>query len=192
MIQNKQQGHGENGVSKPVRPIVFLDLDDVLVLDPQYTREHVLNAYKAPNADYSDLWNNLFCKAACANLWDLHIEFSPRFVISSNWSRNLTQEQFRDLFQLTNLNFVAENLHAHWTTPKGTGSPRLTEIEDWILSYRLDEVILVIDDEESGWSLHDSHLDRQGCVVLCEEHQGFNAAQLALAQMLLRAQMFAA
>lgn len=82
----------------------------------------------------------------------------------------------------------SEILHRNWTTPKGTGSPRLTEIEDWILSYRLDEVILVLDDE-SGWSLYGSHLDRKGFVVLCKESRGFNAAQLALAQKLLRAQL---
>ncbi|WP_119736973.1 HAD domain-containing protein [Noviherbaspirillum cavernae] len=173
-----------------MRPVIFLDMDDVLVISREFTSFQVISAFKAQDLDYPELWAGLVSPEARFNLAELHNEFQPEYVISSNWSSYLSQAQLQEIFQRTGLSFVAENMHAQWTTPKGTGSPRVTEVENWIVKYRQPEqAVLVLDDHESGWNLHECQLDQQGLVVLCDEWTGFTAEKLLDAQRLLRAQL---
>ena len=173
-----------------MRPIIFLDMDDVLAISREFTSFQVMSAFKAQDLDYPELWAGLVSPEARANMRELHAEFEPEYVISSNWSKYLNREQFQEIFRRTGLTFVADNMHREWTTPKGTGSPRITEIEGWLSKYRQPEqAVLILDDHESGWNLHGSHLDEQGCVVLCGVWVGFIADKLVEAQILLRGQM---
>jgi hypothetical protein len=174
-----------------MRPIIFLDIDDVLAISREYTSRQVMTALESRDRDSRpELWEGLICGEARANLMALHIEFWPQYVISSSWSNYLTREQMRLIFRRTRLDFVANNMHKRWTTPKGDGPSRTDEIESWIAKHgQRRQAMLVLDDCESGLGLCTSSLDRRGLVVLCEPWVGFTAEKLVGAQRLLRAQM---
>lgn len=180
----------EGAASGYLRPVVFLDFDGVLSVSPGDTRGYVVSLFKHRRQDHLDVWADLFCMQAAANLRTLHLEFSPIYVVTSAWTRDLTREQVHKVLECTDLRFVSMHMHEQWTTPKGVGSPRLTEIERWIAVHHLaQDPILIIDDDESGWSLHQSRLDTQGKVVLCAPNRGFDAVSLNEAQRLLQAQL---
>lgn len=184
-----QANGGNAGKTRP-RPIVMLDADDVLAVSKEFTSYQVISAFKQNDLDWPEMWEGLFMGEAKTGLAALHAEFWPQYVISSSWSKYLSAAQLKEVFRRTGLAFVADNFHTRWTTPKGTGSARLTEIEDWLKKYRQGrQAVLVLDDDESGWSLADSHLDKAGFVVLCEPWVGLTAARLTQAQGLLRAQL---
>lgn len=171
------------------RPIFFLDIDGVLAISPRNARAYAVDIFKCGRQGRPDVWTNLFCRQAVANLHQLHTEFRPTYVLTSSWAADLTRAQMQEVLEGTGLRFVAEHMHEHWTTLKWSGSPRLWEIERWIaLHDHKNQPTLVIDDDESGWSLHESHLDREGKVLLCDLDCGFDAAKLAEGRKLLRAQ----
>lgn len=174
-----------------MRPVIFLDIDDVLAISREYTSYQVMATFKSGDLDgWPELWSGLFLAEARANLKALHDEFWPQYVVSSSWSTYLTRVQMQEVFRRTGLEFVADNMNKHWTTPKGAGSARTDEIENWITKHgQRANPTLVLDDHESGWGLLESFLDLQGLVVLCDPWVGFNADKLASAQRLLRAQM---
>ena len=174
-----------------MRPVIFLDIDDVLAICREYTSHQVMTALESRDLDARpELWAGLICAEARANLAALHSEFWPQYVISSSWSTYLTREQMQVVFRRTGLDFVANNLHRRWTTPKGMGPSRTDEIKNWIAKHgRRRQTLLVLDDHDSGVNLLASSLDQQGLVVLCDPWVGFNADKLASAQRLLRTQM---
>ncbi len=174
-----------------MRPLIFLDLDDVLAVSREYTSHQVMASFKSGDLDgWTELWSGLFLAEACANLTTLHDEFWPQYVVSSSWSTYMTRVQMKEVFRRTGLEFVADNMHKYWTTPKGPGSARNNEIKNWIAKHgQRAQPTLVLDDHESGWSLLESFLDLQGVLVLCEPWKGFMADQLENAQRLLRAQI---
>lgn len=173
-----------------MRPIIFLDIDDVLAVSRVFTSYQVVTTFKSQDLDgWPELWSGLIFAEARANLAALHSEFWPQYVVSSSWSTYLTREQLQEVFRRTGLEFIASNMHKHWTTPKGPGSARVIEIDAWIATHgQPAQAMLVLDDYESGWNLHESHLDQKGLVVLCDPWIGFVAERLVQAQRLLRAQ----
>lgn len=172
------------------RPIIFLDMDDVLCVDSRYSSVEVMGAFKFYGTKYPELWANLVLPDARNNLHELHREFFPQYVISSSWSSILEQWQMKEVFDKTGLDFVATNLHKDWTTPKGVGSSRVKEIESWISKHKVPKrPLLIIDDTESGWSLKYSRLDSVGIVILCEQSVGFIHEHLLKAQSILRGQL---
>lgn len=174
-----------------MRPIIFLDIDDVLAISREYTSSQVMTTLKSSDLEaWPELWAGLMFAEARANLMALHSEFWPQYVISSSWSNYLTRERMQVIFRRTELNFVASNMHKRWTTPKGMGPSRTDEIRNWIAKHgRRRQAMLVLDDHESGLGLRASSLDHQGLVILCEPRVGFIAEKLVGAQRLLRAQM---
>jgi hypothetical protein len=174
-----------------MRPIIFLDIDDVLAISSEFTSYQIITTFKSGDLDnWPELWAGLFFTEARANLATLHSEFWPQYVVSSSWTNYLNREQMQLVFQRTGLEFVADNMHKRWTTPKADGPSRLDEIENWIANHgQRGQPILVLDDSASGWGLCDSFLDDKGLVVLCEPWTGFVAEKLADAQRLLRAQL---
>jgi hypothetical protein len=173
-----------------MRPIIFLDIDDVLAISSVYTSYQVLAAFRLGDLDgWPELWQGLIFPEARTNLATLHNEFWPQYVVSSSWSNYLTQGQMREVFRRSGLAFVADNMHKQWTTPKAVGPSRTKEIGGWIAAHgQHDQPLLVIDDHDSGRGLLESLLDQQNLVVLCEPWVGFVAAKLAEAQIKLRAQ----
>lgn len=72
-------------IQQQIRPIVFLDMDDVFCIHPDYSSYQALEALKRQNLAYPDVWENLVLPEARLNLAELHLEFSPMYVISSSW-----------------------------------------------------------------------------------------------------------
>lgn len=174
------------------RPVFFLDLDDVLVISAEFTSYQVHMAFKLNLVDeWPELWQGLVFKEGARNLRVLDEEFHPQYVMSTSWTHKLSRGRMEDVLRRASLAFVADNLHPVWTTPKGApGTARVTEIEGWTRAYaQPGQVLLALDDDESGWSLADSQMDKQHQVVLCETGVGFVANKLAEAQQKVRAQL---
>ncbi len=172
-----------------VRPVVFADLDDVFAIHQEHNSFQVLAAFKhAGLDDVPSLWKFLFDASACKNLRTLHDEFVPEYVISSSWTSFLDRAQICEVLRRTGLDFVAENLHTEWRTPREDGSYRLTEIDGWLDMHALGSPpYVILDDHISGQSLPGSHLERRA--VLCDAWIGFTHPKLRSAQKILRAQL---
>lgn len=173
-----------------MKPLIFLDIDDVLAISREFTSYQVMATFKSGDLDaWPELWDGLLCTQARRNLSVLHSEFEAQYVISSSWSHYLAREQMLDVLRRCQLGFVANNVHDEWTTPKHSGWSRHDEIENWTLRHLASgRRMLVLDDHQSGASLHKSRFDQNGMVVLCEPWIGFDAGKLSDAQRLLRAQ----
>ncbi|MCY0910297.1 HAD domain-containing protein [Massilia antarctica] len=173
-----------------MKPIIFLDVDDVLAISREFTSYQVMATFKSGDLDaWPELWDGLLCAEACRNLAALHREFDALYVISSSWSHYLTRDQMREVFDRCQLSFVAKNMHEAWTTPKRSGWSRYDEIHSWTINHlEAGCPVLVLDDEQSGASLRGSSLYARDLIVLCEPWVGFSAERLSEAQRLLRAQ----
>ena len=172
-----------------MRPVVFLDLDDVLAIHREHNSFQVLAAFKnAALDDVSSLWKYLFDASACKNLRTLHDEFAPEYVISSSWTSFLDRAQICEVLRRTELEFVVENLHPDWRTPREEGSYRLTEIEGWLDVHALGTSLpyVILDDHISGQSIPGSHLEERA--VWCDAWVGFTHQKLRSAQKILRSQ----
>ncbi len=112
---------------KPVnyarRPIVFLDIDDVLCqCNEKYSGFKVMDAMEkiirgTPQHTYEDLWENVFSIEARACLKILDTLFQPIYVISSSWRLYMGKTEMQNLFLWTGIEFVSNNLHKDWATP---------------------------------------------------------------------------
>jgi hypothetical protein len=177
------------------RPVVFLDLDDVLVLNLSrlFTGWKVIEVFQMAARgtrsldDVPELWKNLVDADLRENLQALHVEFLPVYVISSSWATYLRREQMEEIFQRTGMAFVANNLYAEWVTPRALSPrPRADEIQGWLDANPGHKTVLVIDDLISGTGLRNS--ERLASVtVLCDQSCGFTAEKLLAAQRILRA-----
>ena len=178
--------------NQPVRarPVVLLDIDDCLATNRAFNTRQVIAALSGESSvDAEAVWQGVFHEAAKQNLRLLHDEFGPCYVLSSSWTLHLSKEQLGQTFMLTGLEFVAENLHEQWCTPRDDDSYRLIEIDAWIDTYALSATApyLIIDDNLSGQSLRDSHLEAN--TVFCEPWTGFMYPQLRRAREILRRQV---
>jgi hypothetical protein len=148
------------------RPVVFLDIDDVLCVHRMLNTRQALAALagdETVNAD--DVWQQIFHAPARQNLRQLHQEFTPLYVISSSWTLHLTKEPLRETFGRTGMEFVAEKLHEFWCTLRDSdgSSYRLVEIDAWLDTHSLLTPVpfVVIDDLVSGQSLVGSNLEEK-------------------------------
>lgn len=172
------------------RPVVFLDIDDVLCVHRRLNTRQVLAVLAGDiSVDAAEVWQQIFHASARDNLRQLHNEFHPWYVISSSWKLHLNREQLCETFRRTGLEFVAENLHESWSTPRGDDSYRLVEIEAWLDTHALLTPVpyVILDDELSGQSLVGSHLEDSA--VLCGAGAGFMYPNLVQAQKILRHQL---
>lgn len=176
------------------RPIIFLDIDDVLCIYQTYNSRDVLAALAGDSTvDADRVLTEIFHPVACYYLRELHDEFLPLYVISSSWTLHVTQRQLCETFRRTGLEFVADNMHGKWCTVRSEGSSRLTEIQawltDWLQSQKLVRrpPVLVIDDLCSGGSLLGSPL--ASVTVLCTDGIGFTFREFRDAGGILRKQL---
>jgi hypothetical protein len=153
------------------------------------TREVLAALAGDETVDAPAVWQQVFHVAAVEYLRQMHLEFEPQYVISSSWTLHLSKAQLIETFRRTGLEFVAENLHEHWCTPRDDDSYRLVEIDSWLDTHALVAPVplLVIDDVVSGQSLASSHLEDR--CVLCDAWGGFMFKQLAHARGILQAQL---
>jgi hypothetical protein len=176
--------------SYTMRPVVFLDMDDVLCLSDQFGSREMLKIMRREVPDRSELWARLVDADAALNLYQLHMEFRPWYVISSSWASYLDHSQMCQALTRTGLQFVVDNLHTEWCTPRALSSSRCDEIEWWLDSHHEPEQpFLVIDDSYSGTRLAYSPLALDGHVVLCRSGFGFTKKRLKEARYQLQRQL---
>lgn len=162
-----------------VRPLVFLDMDDVLCLDNVHHSGQMLKIFEQKIPDYPEMWERLVDAGAAENLRQLHAEFNPLYIISSSWATYLDRERMCEALTRTQLQFVAENLHPEWRTPRALSSSRRDEIEWWLDAHREpSQPFIIIDDSWSGTRLAHSPLALDGHVVLCKSGFGFTKKRL--------------
>ncbi len=161
------------------RPLVFLDMDDVLCLDDVHHSGQMLKIFEQKIPDYPEMWQRLVDTGAAENLRQLHAEFNPVYVISSSWATYLNREQMCEALNRTKLQFIVENLHAEWRTPRALSSSRRDEIDWWLEAHReQSQPFIIIDDSWSGTRLAHSPLALDGHVVLCRSGFGFTKKRL--------------
>ena len=171
-------------------PIVFLDFDDVLAVHQVHNGYRVLDAFATGGAEaVPELWISVFDDGARKNLFSLHEEFEPNYVVSSSWASHLNRNQICEVLSRTGLQFVVENLSEHWCTPRDTVSGRLSEIEAWLEQHASEgrSIYVIIDDHVSGWALLDSWLEDK--TVFCDAWIGFNYPKLRTARKILQKQL---
>jgi hypothetical protein len=177
-----------------MRPLIFLDFDDVLAVHREHNSAAVQATFKANTLDnVEELWDGLFHYSARMNLRTLHGEFTPEYVITSSWTLHFDLAQIIEVLRRTDLVFVAENLHPKWRTPREQGvTYRLTEIEAWLDEHNLTSArpFVILDDELSGQSIPGSNLESRS--VLCDAWTGFMYPQLRAAQLILHQQLSSA
>ena len=155
-----------------MRPLLFLDFDDVICVNAPYGGYDVF----APNQP-ADLYDKLWHPPAVQALLAIIEEHQPLVVITSSWLMLMTRERFEALFRQTGLQAVVDALHPAWEAPPERGS-RLDAIERWLAVNYAGEPLVILDDARSGRGLPGSGLDRAGCVVLCAENVGLHAGHL--------------
>lgn len=177
-----------NGVG--MKPIIFLDFDDVLAIHQVYNSYRVLEAFSGEKNEVApELWTSVFDASARKNLLLLHKEFSPNYVISSSWASHLNRDQICEVLRRTSLQFVSENLSDYWCTPRDSASGRLNEIEAWLEQHTssVGYAYVILDDHVSGWGLSDSWLEDK--TVFCDAWVGFTYAKLRTARKILQKQI---
>src|SRR5471030_1926834 len=173
-----------------MKPLLFLDLDDVLAIDRQHRSRQVLLAFRSNVLDeVQELWERIFDDSACENLRTLHAEFMPTYVISSSWAVFLSQVEICEVMRRTGMKFVADDLHNEWKLPHLKTPERAADIEAWLYLHNQasPQPFVILDYAISGHPLRGSNLE--GYAVLCDAWHGFTKQKLELAQSILRAQM---
>lgn len=156
-----------------MKPILFLDFDDVICINSVYGGYDVM----APDPP-ADLWEKLFHPPAVATLLQIVEEHRPQVVITTSWLRFLTRESLETILRKTALGPVADALHHEWKAPQDDGRDRLLAIEKWLQAHYRGEPLVILDDEASGTGLRGSTLDKAGCVILCRENVGLHQGHL--------------
>lgn len=170
-----------------LRPVLFLDFDDVLCLSSPYGGFDVITALSqvqkktAKVQDFEEIWAQLFDREARALLEKIHDEFHPVYVLSTSWRMFMNKDALVAVLMNTGLEFVAQSLHQNWQTPQFL-SPQLRarEIESW-LGGNPDQgnSWVVLDDERSGTGYGEDYPIRENraFIVLCREGQGLAEAE---------------
>lgn len=173
-----------------------MDFDDVICLNNTcggYDAIHALaRVAKEPGLsfdDFQDLWEQLFDANAKGYLRALHDEFSPWYVLTTSWWWLLEKDALEQILRRGGLEFVANNLHASWATPKGPRPDvRAREISDWLgRNAEFADSWVVLDDELSGTGLADWQIQERGpFIVLCQENVGLTEVEFKKLQEAFR------
>ena len=156
-------------------PIIFLDFDEVLVLN----REGSLGGYDLLASDPPpELWSTLFEPTAVGVLLDVLEQFDARVVLTTSWRHFMLRDAFEQLFSRTGLSQIARALHEAWETPLERGDSRCGAIDRWLGEHHLGEPYIILDDELSGTGLRGSRHDDAARVVLCDQELGLRRHQL--------------
>ncbi len=155
-----------------MRPLLFLDFDDVICVNSPYGCRTALG----PNPP-ADLHEKLWHAPAVQTLRAILDEHEPSVVITSSWLLLMNRQRFETLFRSAGFHAVVDALHVAWEAPPDRGS-RLQAIERWLDAHHTGEPLVILDDTRSGTGLQGSRLDQAGCVVLCEQNIGLHAGHL--------------
>jgi hypothetical protein len=156
-----------------MRPLLFLDFDDVICLNRPYGGYDLA----APDKP-ADLYERLWHAPALELLRGVVQEHQPEIVLATSWLRFLLLEDAKVLFQRTGAAWLADALHPAGEALPQRGWTRLQAIDAWLAQYRTQESYAIVDDMLSGTGLSDSSHDRAGRLVLCEVEVGLLPAHI--------------
>ena len=163
-----------------MRSILFLDFDDVICLSAPYGGYDAKFALvsSTERAEHQMLWDSLFDEKAAKNLRCIHNEFNLCYVLSTSWWWLLNLQEIVQALRWGGLDFVADNLHEDWATPKEERSRlRSKEISDWLATHpEANPSWVIVDDTYSGPDLLTSKLD-SAYVVMCRPAVGLQEAE---------------
>ncbi len=175
---------------RALRPVVFLDIDDVLCLSNPYGGYDAIAAVNGRHLNPESVYRELFASNAVRALKRMHERMDARvqYVISSTWRESFARHDLVAVFRRAGLGFVAERLVAGdaWRTPpKFQRSQRVHEIAQWLDQHHRGEPFVIVDDTHSGASLMLAHAATDtaahpfaGRVVLCQERVGLTDAHV--------------
>jgi hypothetical protein len=160
-------------MSRSSFPILFLDLDDVVVLSrPVGFDKH--RVHKLAEA----LCREMIHPPAAQALQELLDECQARVVITSNWLRFTSRPALERLFRLAGYPQVADALHDFWCATRRPAASRLQVIDEWLRDHHHGEPYCVLDDLESGASLVGSSHDKANRVLLCRDGAGLHGGHV--------------
>lgn len=176
-----------------IRPLVFLDFDDVICLNSPYGGYDVLEAYAnsvmsgVPIETRHALWGGLFDITAKRHLQLLNEEYSPVYVLSTSWRWFFDRDMLVQTLQLGGLGFVARNLHDDWCTPQVSRSAhRIAEVSQWLSRHpEAENQWVVLDDEVSCTGLFIWNYLKREFVLMCGEGKGLQEYEFKIMQRLL-------
>lgn len=151
------------------RPLLFLDLDDVLCLNNHYGGRHLQLDPVPP-----DLYQRLWSAPAVAALKQVLDEAKPTVVLTTSWLSFMDLAAARQLFSVSGLVELADALHPAGEAPQLWGKTRLDAIDAWLQRHRWSGKYAILDDRESGTGLRRSRHNKAGRVVLCDVGVGFS------------------
>lgn len=157
----------EGDCMKTPAPLLFLELEGVLVLGASKKREFVTQAVSdiargnSTWREYQETWTRLFTMEPLRHLKALHDQFQPQYCLTSDWTGWMDKAALLNVLCLSGLAFVASNLHARWEVDPGQGAiHRSAQIEAWL---RLHS------DQHDQWVVLDSEVRGPG-VLSWPEH----------------------
>ena len=158
-----------------VRPLVFLDFDEVIKLNPPGS----LGGYDvlAPNPP-PEIWGQLFHPPAIATLTTVLERWNPHVIITTSWLRFMLRDVLEDVFSRTGLDRITSALHEAWEAPQNARDTRCGAIDRWLVANHRGEPYVILDDDLSGTGLRGSKHFRAGRVVMCAEDTGLTDGHL--------------
>jgi hypothetical protein len=162
------------------RPIVFLDIDDVVCLGSggidctQY--------FRGRRKEADTPFATMLSPESVDALRQIHRGLAGEvcYVISSSWREAMTREQLQTALQRGGLEFVATNMleEQRWATPTATDPRhgRVDEILTWMERHHKGQPWVILDDSLSGGELVaiavDARIAWRHRIVLCEPNVG--------------------
>ncbi len=164
-----------------MRPVLFLDFDDVICLSTPYGGYDALEALgkvqkrESKVADFQNIWEVLFYKECVEYLRLINDEFNPIYVISSSWTRFMNEDAVKAVLIHGGLPFVCANLHSDWETEKAASTLRSMEVEYWLDRHpEYNAHWVAIDDTRSGtgWIDWESGESNNEFAIFCDINVG--------------------
>jgi hypothetical protein len=159
-----------------MRPIFFLDIDDVLCLNEPYSGFDVVQAVRGKRTDADTVLARSFSEGPLAVLRAIHdvLPDGATYVVSSSWRLHLTRAELDKVFRAAGAAFVADGMLGpdHWATPEMVRGGRADEIRAWLDVHHRGEAFVILDDNVSGDDLSKKSMDDKHEIaqrlVLCE------------------------
>ncbi|WP_370661678.1 HAD domain-containing protein [Massilia aquatica] len=149
--------------ANPMRPLLLLDIDDILCLNRPY------GGYDVAQKEWpSDLLSLLWHRPALDVLEPLVLEFNPQIVITSSWLRLMLLPSIEALFRASGVPWLANGFHPNGEALQASGKTRLDAVDDWLANHHNGEPYVILDDSLSGTGLAGSKHDRAGRLVMCQ------------------------
>jgi len=146
----------ESECMKTPAPLLFLELEGVLVLGAYKKRELVSEAVSrivrgtSTWRDHQEAWEDLFAAEPIRQLKALHNQFQLQYCLTTQWAGLLDKSVMLNVLRLSGLGFVASNLNARWAVDRGIGVVRRSDqIVAWLRHHT---------DQHDQWVVLDSEV----------------------------------